>query len=323
VEAALKEFSFPIEICISDNSSNLDTERVVSGFKQKFELKYKKNPQNLGYAANFKSAVSMAGSDYVWLIGDDDLLMPSTFDLVSEMFNNYSNLDFYYVNAYHLEAKNIKTLNNAFDFINSYKFMEKHSYSKPSRVLPFKELVDHKMSSDFLGGMFLSIFRKDIWLQHEEVVKDKNLKSNIFFDSLDDTFPHTKIFANSFMACKAFYSELPMIIAVSGEREWSKYFPVIRTFRMLDLMKEYRNNGLPIAVYWRNINHIAKYFAYDSLYYFINRTENFPKLDYLSYVKTVLLTPNFYLSLPRLIVGKISRLLKIRAFYVRFFNYEH
>ncbi|MEN9325938.1 MAG: hypothetical protein RI943_349 [Bacteroidota bacterium] len=323
IEVALDKFTFPIEICISDNSENSDTEKIALAFQEKMKIKYKKNYRNLGYAGNFKSAVNMAESEYVWLIGDDDVLTPNTFDLVSKMFRSFADLDFYYVNAYHLESKNIIKINDEFDFISSKKFMKEHSKSRPSRTMKFKELIDYKMSSDFLAGMFLSIFRKNLWLQSQDLVLNKNLNSNIYFDSLDDTFPHAKIFANTFMSSDTFYSEVPMIIAVSGEREWSKYFPLIRTFRMLDLMKEYRNNGLEFRVYWKNINHIAKYFAYDSLYYWGNKTGNYPKIELATYAKSVILCPNFYLSFPRLVFGKISSMLKLRDFYVKFLNYEH
>ena len=320
IETSLREFDFPVNICISDNSENDETLLVLMEFAESLKINYKKNSRNLGYAANFKSVVNMAATDYVWLIGDDDILLPNSFENIFNMFRDFPNLDFYYVNAYNLDASFFK---NEWNFHKLPENMSKYSQSKPSRVLEFRELIDYKISSDFLGGMFLSIFKKKIWVSREYKVKDKDSISNKVFESLDDTFPHSKIFANSFMLSKAYFSELPMIVSVSGEREWAKHYPIIRTFRLFDLLIEYRKNGLSFSQYWRNVNYVVRYFMYDSIHYLRYRKRFYSDVNFWLYLRMAIITPNFYLSILRVIVGGFKRIMNLSKFYVRLFRNEN
>ena len=64
-----------IEICISDNSTNLLTRDIISQYRNKLNIKYHKHEFNVGIPRNFVKVVSMAQAPFVWLLGDDDLLL--------------------------------------------------------------------------------------------------------------------------------------------------------------------------------------------------------------------------------------------------------
>ena len=64
------------QVCVSDNHSTDDTENVVRNAQSSTDIKYHKNSSNLGHARNYLNVVNMADGDFIWLIGDDDLLMP-------------------------------------------------------------------------------------------------------------------------------------------------------------------------------------------------------------------------------------------------------
>ena len=66
------------EVCISDNCSRENIEKVVENYSKNLDIKFKKNQKNFGLGKNFLSAVSMAQGDYVWLLGNDDLILPNT-----------------------------------------------------------------------------------------------------------------------------------------------------------------------------------------------------------------------------------------------------
>ena len=69
-----------VQVCISDNCSTDETEKIVSDAIKVIPIKYKRNTANLGYARNLLKVVEMADGEFVWVIGDDDLLMPDVFD---------------------------------------------------------------------------------------------------------------------------------------------------------------------------------------------------------------------------------------------------
>lgn len=61
-----------IEICISDNCSSDDTQKIVEKWKKKIPLVYGKNKINQGYDQNVLAASMLATGTYIWYMGDDD-----------------------------------------------------------------------------------------------------------------------------------------------------------------------------------------------------------------------------------------------------------
>ena len=74
----LKFKKLKFEICISDNSSNNQNTKTIKFFRKKFKsrvkIKYNRFKTNKGVALNFLKSISMSKAEYVWTIGDDDLL---------------------------------------------------------------------------------------------------------------------------------------------------------------------------------------------------------------------------------------------------------
>ena len=66
------------EVCISDNGSDYDIMNVIEEFKNKLKIKVNINKSNIGYMPNLLKAISISEGEYVWAIGDDDLLMPNS-----------------------------------------------------------------------------------------------------------------------------------------------------------------------------------------------------------------------------------------------------
>ena len=71
--AKQKEKNF--EVCISDNCSKKNIKKIISPYKKKLNIRFKKNKKNLGFALNLLNVSSMARGEYIWFIGDDDLLI--------------------------------------------------------------------------------------------------------------------------------------------------------------------------------------------------------------------------------------------------------
>ena len=88
------------EVCVSDNCSTDDTEKVVRRAQQSIDIKYNKNTKNLGVSRNFLNVVRMAQGEFVWLLGDDDLLMPYALERLNDLIGQHPEVDFFYVNSY-------------------------------------------------------------------------------------------------------------------------------------------------------------------------------------------------------------------------------
>ena len=66
-----------VELIVSDNHSTDDTAQIVGGFQHSgLPVRYVCSSTNLGADANFLRCLSLAKGTYVWVLGDDDLVMP-------------------------------------------------------------------------------------------------------------------------------------------------------------------------------------------------------------------------------------------------------
>jgi len=66
----------PIEILVSDNASDDGTLTMLGDFPGHLNYFYQSNMRNLGAAENWRKVVAMATGRYIWVLGDDDELVP-------------------------------------------------------------------------------------------------------------------------------------------------------------------------------------------------------------------------------------------------------
>ena len=101
---AKKNYDFNFEVCISDNCSDTNVNKIIDKYKNLFEITFNRNSNNLGLGVNILKAVSLAKGEFVWILGNDDLLLPETFKHLKKIFENNSSVDFYYINSYHINS---------------------------------------------------------------------------------------------------------------------------------------------------------------------------------------------------------------------------
>jgi glycosyltransferase involved in cell wall biosynthesis len=285
------------EICISDNNSSDDTESVVLNAQENLRIKYHKNSSNLGFARNFLNVVSMAEGEFVWLIGDDDLLMPYAMIRLYELIESNARVDFYYVNSFHLNTEYLDQYPSPFDTAYLPSKMAPFSTWKKSGEMKFLDLINPNISFDFLGGMFLSVFRKSLWDQNVEVLNSDAIHDGQLFSHFDNTFPHVKIFANAFANSRAYFNDSPLNVCLTGAREWSPMYPLIHSVRLIEALGEYRRNGLPYLQYLYCKNYALNNFMSDfANMYLARKTSGYQYIKPLRLFVDYCFYPNFYLS---------------------------
>jgi len=66
--------SLNIEIIVTDNSTNNETEKKIKAFQNQHEnITYFKNEGNIGFAKSLKKAISLSNGNYIWTLSDDDI----------------------------------------------------------------------------------------------------------------------------------------------------------------------------------------------------------------------------------------------------------
>lgn len=306
-----KPKGFKFEICISDNGSNDNTKEVVNNAKKEIKINYNRNESNLGIARNFLKVVSMAKGEFIWLIGDDDLLLPHSLDTLEVLFKNHKTVNFFYINSYLLDTDYIFSFPQPFDISKLPSKMDKFSLYKKSQELNFFELINPKVSFDFLGGMFLSVFKRSMWLDNVNVLNNEAIKDTRVFSHFDNTFPHVKIFSAAFSNSKAYFQADPLTVCLSGAREWKPMNPLVSSVRLVEALDEYKKNGLN---YFQYIN--CKNFALSNIIphlvkMFLNKEQSgYIYINTNKHILNNMLYPNFYLSVIYYLKNKIKAIIK-------------
>jgi hypothetical protein len=260
-------------------------------------VKYGRNASNLGMARNILKAAGMADGEFVWLLGDDDLLMPDAIEGVCALIDGHRGVDYFFVNANLLTSDYVLSFSRPFVLSDLPKRMRPFSPRRENGEMSFMDLIDPAISFDFLGGIYLSVFRRSQWMTSAHVVDEGALSDMRTFSHFDNTFPHVKILAHAFAKSKAYFCARPMSVTLAGAREWSLLYPLVRSVRLVEALGEYRRNGLSIYKYYSCRNAALKTFAEDMTRMAVHRGKSgLAGVNPLKIIASNLAYPNFYLS---------------------------
>ena len=305
-----KERNF--EICISDNCSSDNTEKIVKKYKNLFEINYHKNNDNLGFAFNAKKVVRMAKGKFTWLIGDDDLILPNTIKVLMEILRNNENIEFFFVNSYYLNSKYLEKFPKPFD-TNNIKFSNLKALSeiKENKIVNFWDLIDPKISWEFLIGIFLIVFKTSNWLEASEKVDNNKLKDKNIWSSFENTCFFPIVNAYAFKNSKALICSNPLSVNIIGYREWKSYYELVEVVRLPELLDFYRKEGLPLKKYLSCKNFSLRNFSNYLFKIIINsNSKGREYIDFKNHILKNLFFPNFNFSIIFFLFKKISLFFK-------------
>ncbi|MEJ7692546.1 glycosyltransferase family 2 protein [Daejeonella sp.] len=80
------------EVVIVDDASTDDTRTIISSYLQDSRIRFYKNQENLGYAANFSKAMSLCKGELIALSDQDDIWLPEKIKLMVERMEGVSGL---------------------------------------------------------------------------------------------------------------------------------------------------------------------------------------------------------------------------------------
>lgn len=308
---AKKNCNLEFEVCVSDNGSDYNAKKIINKYKKKLNIKLNINKKNLGYQPNLLKTIYISKGEYVWAIGDDDLLMPNSLKKIEELLKKYKDVDFFYLNSYHLDYKYLNKFKKPFNTKNLPKKMEKLSKKKKNMKCHFWDLVDYKVSFDFLLGNFLNIFRRKMWLENVNCLDRGLLKDRRVWSNFDNTCAHIKIYANAFKNSMAYFHAEPLTVNAYGIREWGPLYPFIEIVRLPEMLDYYRSRGLGPVKYILNKNYALRNFT--NYFFKILIRGKKGGLNYVNFYRHIflnLLYPNVYLSFFYFLFRKLRNLLR-------------
>ena len=306
--------NFEFEVCVSDNCSDKNVKEIINKYKNFLNISFNKNSSNLGFANNAKKVISMAKGKYAWLLGDDDLLIPETLSTLKNLFLLNPKINYFFINSYFLNSKELNNFNHPLD-TNQLNLKNLRSISKIKKDLNnviFWEVIRPKVSWDFLIGMYLSIFRKEEWLKHQDILNKDDISDLRPWSNFDNTCTHAKVLSTAFKNSKVYISAKPLSINLVGEREWVSLYEFIEIVRIPELLEYYRSQGMPFLqyLYCKNFS-LRNFFNY---FIKIIIGGNKSGLKYVNFKKHFLLNllyPYVYLSIIFYLIRKLKNIIKI------------
>lgn len=260
---AKKESRLKIEVCISDNNSEENLSPILNKYKKKIKIIINKNKKNIGVARNILKSVSMAKGDFVWILGNDDLVVPSAFKYLFKLFKEKSKVEFFYINSFNIEHTYIQKNKLPLDTkkINFQNF-ERFSNYKISGDKNFFELINPFISFEFLLSMNLCVFRRKNWNRNLGAINKKNIKNKRVYSNFDNTAPHVKIWSKAFRNKKSYFLSKPLSANIHGPRgaDWGSYYPLVEGIRIPEALECYRKNGMTFLRYYFCKNYALRRF---------------------------------------------------------------
>lgn len=89
IQSVLNQTYSDFELVVMDNFSSAETAEVVASFNDE-RINYYRAPEKLSMSDNWELALSYATGEYIFVLGDDDALMPDGLELCFKLINEYN-----------------------------------------------------------------------------------------------------------------------------------------------------------------------------------------------------------------------------------------
>jgi len=286
------------EVCISDNNSSYNIKKLINLYKKKLKIRFNKNKKNIGFAKNVIKVTSMAKNEFIWLLGDDDLLIVSAVDTVLNRIKKNYDCDFFWINSFYLDYAELEKFPHPYHPKFLPKNLKTHSNQIKDKRLNFFDLTDRKVAFDYLLGIFLCVFREKKWKKNLKHVNKIKINDTRTWSNFENTCFHVKVFCKAFKDSKVFLCSKPLSVNLYGVREWGKLYPFVEIVRIPEILDYFRENGMKFIPYIINKNYSLRNFFNYFLKIFLGGKEY--GLGYIDFKKNFiynLIYPNSWLSI--------------------------
>lgn len=238
-----------VEICISDNASQDNTECVVQNYYEKLNINYYKQKQPIHAVLNWDYAIDkMPRGEYVLMVGDDDIIINNGIHRMIELITNYKS-DYYYLNHIHAQIKvnydkvynndcQIKYVQNDCECYN----MESGYVSKWEEILNYQG-KDQEVNMLFIGNHLMKRGMWSIDIHKFDKLYKENQGKVLGEDTIEYYYsiwsPQVTVVAQNMMGKRCYYYAEPIVSQGMGENTSDVYQILLLLFlpRWMDLFK--------------------------------------------------------------------------------------
>lgn len=278
--------SSQIEIVISDNASQDNTQELIKEYQARFSnIKYFRNKKNIGFDENLINSVLKAKGKYCWFLGDDDLIKNGSLEFINDFLQRNElallTVDFY-------------------PFVDIQKALQKNKEINEKYISYFDSYEDFYLKGYCEGILGIFIVNKNLWLKMD---KQNYEKLWSYYGMILRMMPLSNL--------KFAHLKYPVLF-VGQDYKWNKngeeLLTLIRYKRILNSLtdsgysKEFINRevkiavkGLPITLLKAKGNNLKCSFSNLSLIY----REFYKYPFYLFFAIVIFFIPNFLIKVLR------------------------
>lgn len=148
-----------VEICISDNASDDNTEELVAGYRERHpQIVYHRWAINMGADLNYLKVVEISSGDYCWLFGSDDVMSQGAINRALFEIDSNPDVILYERAESDHDLAAIPVLRNWTSLNNNYDF---------NTTTERERFLEYLASCNSFGGLFsylsVILFRKSRW----------------------------------------------------------------------------------------------------------------------------------------------------------------
>ncbi|MEO8270059.1 MAG: glycosyltransferase family 2 protein [Aureliella sp.] len=244
-----------VEVVISDDASNDGTEALLDRYAQHYHFRRHRHAQNVGLVGNVTFvAGKLARGEFVWLLGDDDLLAVGAIDQVVERLQNMPEVDLLALNVGYYPFENRPSVAEATGGIRAGSESQLRNKGLQG-MLPFEQLLQGPCA-DFTA-MYSSIMRRTYW-----TAGFPEPLSGEPFTSARNSYPNAWLIAQNMPGKQAAALRDPLVCIYAMQAEqfsWASYHPRTVVLHLTELLKLFEANGVPHRVlepyYLYQLNH--------------------------------------------------------------------
>lgn len=214
-----------VEIVVSDNASSDETHEVVQ--RSGLQVVYGKLPQKVGFARSVLNAVrGLASGEFIWIIGDDDVVLPGALRRVLLAIEAEPALDYHYLNFgwidHTLRPHVVQTMGRRIPM----KYIERKQFLHPfsqrlERIedLAFLSCDNHAV---MFSGVFCFAVRRQLFLEGCDDLRPSDVSdgSSVL---IADCFPHAVLTVPKLAGRPIGYVAEPCLLQGVNGWEWSDY----------------------------------------------------------------------------------------------------
>jgi glycosyltransferase involved in cell wall biosynthesis len=284
-----------VEIVVCDNASSDRTTEVVAPYLARDDLRYIRNPENVGMLGNLRVTAHQARGEYIWILGDDDLICAGGIQQVLNAIRSNAEVGLVYLNYSYTHLADASAVSDLDKFLAESTPIVAPG---PDRTGSVREICT--LSENFFTAIYCLVFRRD----HALRAYTQNTDGRPF-STLLRCIPTTYYVLNYMIDESACWLGTPVVV-VNMNVSWMKYAPLWileRVPEVYDLAERlgadrvevdrWRRNNLPGVVhYLRDIfeKDSARNVEYFSMRRLLSRLKGLPGIeDFIEPIRSIYL----------------------------------